>query len=104
MLTPPDAFVNATALVVDALIDGVLAATPHSLTEPQIKWFRDYCDIRFRWFHANRRSWRKWLENRNHRIDPRGQSRVWIRHWLAAYIKHPARFQREEADSLADKP
>ncbi len=94
MLTPQEKFAEATTLVLDIFIDKALAEAPHKLTAAQIKWFREHCDRRFRWFHANNSTWRKWLENRNRRIDPRDQSLVWIRHWLAAYAKDPDRFQQ----------
>ena len=93
MLTTPDAFADATCLILDFHTSKVLNETPHNLTRPQIEWFRSYCDLRFRWFHANRPDWQKWLENRNPRIDPRGQCHVWIRHWLAAYLLDPAGYQ-----------
>jgi hypothetical protein len=94
MLTTRDAFAESTALVLDIFIDKALAETPHTLTAAQIEWFRGHCDQRFRWFHANNATWRKWLEDRDRRIDPRDQSLVWIRHWLTAFVKDPERFQQ----------
>ncbi len=93
-MTAPDAFANATALILDIFLDKVLTDTPHALSAAQVEWFRSHCDRRFRWFHANRPEWRKWLENRNPNIDPRDQCVVWIRHWLAAYMIDPALYQQ----------
>jgi hypothetical protein len=100
--TAAPVFLNKTALVTDVLIEAVLAepipamTEVESLTPTQVAWFTAHCDLRFRWFHANKADWRKWLESRNRRIDPRSQCKVWIRHWLAAYRKDPARFEQQK--------
>ena len=64
-------------------------------------WFTAYCDQRFRYFHANNPRWRKWLEDRDRRIDPRDQCKVWIRHWLTAYVLDPAGYQERYPSCLA---
>jgi len=97
MLTTAAAFLEKTSLVIDVLIDAVLAETRNAfaLTPAQITWFASHCDQRFRYFHANNPKWRKWLEDRNSRIDPRNQCKVWIRHWLAAYMMNPGRYETQ---------
>ena len=93
MLTTAAVFLETTSLLVDVLVEAVLAETTPALTPAQVTWFTAYCDQRFRYFHANNPRWRKWLENRDPRIDPREQCKVWIRHWLAAYVLDPVGYQ-----------
>ena len=93
MLTTAALFLEKTSLLVDVLVEAVLAEKPHALTPAQVTWFAAYCDQRFRYFHANNPRWQKWLEDRDRKIDPRDQCKVWIRHWLAAYVLDPAGYQ-----------
>ena len=93
MLTTDAVFLEKTSLLVDVLVGAVLAEKPHVLTQAQVTWFAACCDQRFRYFHANRPDWRKWLEDRDPKIDPRDQCKAWIRHWLAAYVLDPAGYQ-----------
>jgi ribosomal protein S27AE len=93
MLTTPETFLEKTCLILDYHVEVVLAEQPHTLTPEQVAWFFAHCDIRFRYFHANDSYWRKWLEDRNPKIDPRLQCKVWIRHWLAAYTLDPTTYQ-----------
>ena len=96
-ITSPEAFGTATALVLDFFTGKALNETPHDLSREQVEWFREHCDRRFRWYHANNPAWRKWLENRDPRIDPRDQCMVWIRHWLQSYLLDPQMYrQRHE--------
>ena len=87
-------FLEKTCLLIDVLVDAVLAEQSHPLTAPQTAWFTAHCEQRFRYFHANNPRWRKWLEDRNRKIDPRHQCKTWIRHWLTAYVKDPVGFQK----------
>jgi len=93
MLTTTDVFLARTSLLVNVLVGAVLAEKSHVLTPAQTAWFVAYCDRRFRYFHANNPRWRKWLEDRDPNIDPRDQCKVWIRHWLAAYVLDPVGYQ-----------
>ena len=93
MLTTVAVFLETTSLLVDVLVEAVLAETTPALTPAQVTWFTAHCDQRFRYFHANNPRWRKWLEDRDPRIDPRDQCKVWIRHWLAAYVLDPVGYQ-----------
>jgi len=102
MLTTNDAFLEKTSLLVDILVEAVINEKSHALTPIQVIWFSTYCDWRFRYFHANNPRWRKWLENRNRRIDPRSQCKVWIRHWLAAFVPDPINFQERHASYLVN--
>jgi hypothetical protein len=101
MLTTPDAFLEKTCLMLDYHVGAVLTEKPHALTPAQVTWFTAYCDQRFRYFHANNPRWRKWLEDRDRKIDPRDQCKVWIRHWLAAYVLDPAGYQERCASCSA---
>ncbi len=93
MLTTTAVFLERTSLLVNVLVGAVLAEKPHALTPAQAAWFTTYCDRRFRYFHANNPRWQKWLEDRDPNIDPRDQCKVWIRHWLAAYVLDPVGYQ-----------
>ena len=108
MLTTADVFLEKTSLLVGVLVEAVLVEhaaakadqswpypSDRLLTPAQVAWFIAHCDQRFRYYHANNPKWRKWLEDRNSRIDPRNQCKVWIRHWLAAYVKDSARYETE---------
>ena len=97
MLTAAPAFLEKTSLLIGVLVEAVLTETAAVLTPAQQAWFTEHCEHRFRWFHANNPTWRKWLEDRNRRIDPRDQCKVWIRHWLAAYRKNPTAYQAQHA-------
>ena len=101
MLTTAAVFLEKTSLLVDVLVEAVLAEKPHALTPAQVTWFVAYCDQRFRYFHANNPRWQKWLEDRDPKIDPRDQCKVWIRHWLAAYVLDPAGYQERCASCPA---
>lgn len=92
-----DVFLDKTSLLVDVIVEAVLAERPHALTPTEVTWFTAYCDQRFRYFHATNPRWRKWLENGDWKIDPRAQCKVWIRHWLAAYVLAPAGYQERYA-------
>ena len=71
------------------------------MTPAQVAWFTVHCDRRFRYFHATRPDWQEWLEDRDWKIDPRDQCKVWIRHWLAAYVLDPAGYQERCASCPA---
>jgi len=101
MLTTVAVFLETTSLLVDVLVEAVLAETTPALTPAQVAWFTAHCDQRFRYFHARNPRWRKWLEDRDRRIDPRDQCKVWIRHWLAAYVLDPAGYQERYASCPA---
>jgi len=94
-MTAVPIFMEKTSLLVEVLVEAVLVETATTLTPAQQAWFTRHCDQRFRWFHANNPTWRKWLEDRDRRIDPRDQCKVWIRHWLAAYVRDPARYKSQ---------
>lgn len=95
--TPQSDFADVTSLALDLLITDVLKANPAALTAYNTRWFRDHCDLRVRYLHANDPKWKKWLEGREPKIDPRDQIGVWLKHWLQAFIggesdyrlKHP---------------
>jgi len=93
MLTPATVFLEKTSLLIDVLVEAVLIKTGTTLPAADAAWFATHCEQRFRYFHRNNAVWRKWLEDRNARIDPRNQCKVWIRHWLAAFIRDPAGFR-----------
>ena len=101
MLTTAAVFLEKTSLLVDVLVESVLAEKPHALTPAQVTWFAACCDQRFRYFHANNPRWQKWLEDRDRKIAPRDQCKVWIRHWLAAYALDPAGYQERCASCPA---
>lgn len=99
MLTAAPTFREKTSLLIEVLVETVLTEAAATLTPSQRAWFTEHCDLRFRWFHRNNPAWRKWLEDRDRRIDPRDQCKVWIRHWLAAYQKDPAAYQAQHVGS-----
>ncbi len=101
-ITTPEVFRAKTSLLIDVQVQMVLAEKPHDLTPEQVAWFIDHCEWRFRYFYEKRPDWRRWLENRNRRIDPHDQSRVWLRHWLAAYVLAPVRYQQRWDEDLVD--
>jgi hypothetical protein len=101
MLTTAAVFLEKTSLLVDVLVEAVVAENSHALTPAQVTWFAAFCDQRFRYFHANNPRWQKWLEDRDRKIDPRDQCKVWIRHWLAAYVLDPAGYQERCASCPA---
>jgi hypothetical protein len=101
MLTTADVFLKKTSLLVDVLVEAVLAEKSHALTPAEVTWFAAHCDQRFRYFHANNLRWRKWLEDCDPRIDPRDQCKVWIRHWLAAYVLDAAGYRERCASCPA---
>jgi hypothetical protein len=78
-------FSDKTALLIDVLVGQVLEEKPHTLTPELVTWFVVHCEQRFSYFYLNNPKWRRWLDNRSARIDPRLQCKVWIRHWLAGY-------------------
>lgn len=57
-------------------------------------WFYRHVSRRIRFMYDNNKEWRKWLQNKNRKIDPRLQLQVWLRHWIAAYIKNPETYQK----------
>ena len=101
--TPHKTFVTATALMLDLLANDVIAETPdHRLSKRQLEWFVDHCDTRIRFNYATDDHWRKWLENRDRRIDPRSQCKVWIRHWFKAFCLHPEQYVGRWQEAIAD--
>ena len=95
--TTSENWLERTSLLLDVQVDSVLAERPEArrrLTPNQIDWFYNHVDQRFRYLHALDPKWRKWSEDRDRRIDPRLQARVWIRHWLDAYLLDPERYQQ----------
>jgi len=89
-----DAFAEKTCLILNYHVEEVLATTPNNLTPEQVDWFTTHVSARVRYLHAHNLQWQKWLENRNKRIDPRDQIKVWIRHWLTAYLMDNERYRR----------
>ena len=53
MITTVAAFLEATSLVIEVLVQAVLTETGTSLTPAQVAWFTRHCDLCFRYFHAN---------------------------------------------------
>jgi hypothetical protein len=94
MLTS-DEFADKTCLIIRQHVGAVLCEKPCTLTADQISWFADHCDQRFRYLHALNPAWAKWLEGRDRKIDPRDQVKVWIRHWLSAYVQGPETYQEK---------
>lgn len=78
-------FSDKTALLIDVIVKQVLEEKPHTMSPEQVTWFVGHCEQRFCYFYETNTVWRRWLENRSRRIDPRLQCKVWIRHWLAGY-------------------
>jgi hypothetical protein len=87
--TDPNIFLEKTCLILDCLLQQIRDADPDDLAPDAVEWFLRHCNLRIRWFHANNRKWRAWLEGEHKRIDPREQCKVWMRHWLAAYRQNP---------------
>ena len=48
-----DVFLDKTSLLVDVIVEAVLAEKPHTLTPTEVVWFTAYCDQRFRYFHRH---------------------------------------------------
>jgi hypothetical protein len=90
--TDPVTFGEKTALLIDVIVQCVLDEAPRKITLRQQIWFTAFCDTFIRHLHAANPSWTNWLENRAPRIDPPAQCRVWIRHWLAAFVLDPVKF------------
>jgi len=89
----PEQFADKTALLIGVLLKPVIEG--HTLADEEIEWFIAHCEARFCYFHATDPHWRRWLENRSLRIDPRLQCQVWLRHWWEAYTKTgPEEYQR----------
>jgi hypothetical protein len=91
----PEQFANKTALLISVLLEPIIHG--HNLIDEEIEWFTAHCEARFCYFYARDPAWRKWLENRSMRIDPRLQCQTWMRHWWAAYAKGPEEYQRRYA-------
>jgi hypothetical protein len=99
--TSPEEWLKRTSLLLDMQVDAVLREKPEARLAPdQLRWFYDHVDVCFRYLHATNLRWRKWLEDRDRRIDPRLQARVWIRHWLQAYLRDPAEYQKRHPHSI----
>jgi hypothetical protein len=89
-----DEFLENTCLILGYHIHAVIDERDHNLTEAEIEWFVIHCNKWFRYLYQTKPQWRKWLENRDRRIDPRKQCRVWIKHWLDAYMVSPCAYKR----------
>ena len=96
-LTPEVAFENRTCLLTDILVDQVFQERDWDIESQYVNWFYGHVNERFRYMHANNPEWRRWLENKRAQIDPRDQCKVWIRHWLTAYVIDPETYQRNHA-------
>jgi hypothetical protein len=93
--TPLQFFTDETCLLIDMFVKQVVDDSPYRVSPGDLEFFTDYCSLRFRWYYANKPDWKKWMDNRNPRIDPRSQCNVWIRHWLAGFVKDPDRIRHE---------
>jgi hypothetical protein len=94
--TPIEEFEARTSLVMQVLVDQMLAEYPvNLLTWEERAWFTNNCERWFCRFHANSSAWKEWLENKVLNIDPRDQCKVWIRHWLEAYLRWPEGYKRK---------
>ncbi len=103
-LTDPEVFAHKTALHVGVLVSGVILDQFLSAvfsredrdwfnSSEDKQWFIEHCEQRFRYFHANSEGWRQMLENKNKKIDSRKQAKVWILHWLQAFVKNPKQYK-----------
>lgn len=88
-----------TSLMLGVLIEQVLEEnTPSAqklkeMSSYSTLWFQGHCNRFVRWKYTNDCYWREWLESKNRRIDPRNQVKVWVRHWLEAYVQDPGKYE-----------
>ena len=87
-----EVFEKETALLTDVLVDQVLTEKAFGLSSDQTAWFKEHVNHRLCWLYANNSKWHIWLSDQG-RVDPRLQAKVWIRHWLDAYVRNPDQYE-----------
>ncbi len=99
--TPAPEFIRATSLQVEiiALTCVTESEAADNLTDDQGAWFVVHCDHWVRWFYANNAKWRRKLRSRGN--AGRDYVYTFVNHWLTAYCKDPALYQkRHPIDAL----
>ena len=108
-MKPPtdiEIFANKTALVPCILTERAVTQVSafRMLPDAQKNWFFEHCDLRLRWMHNNNNDWRKWLESKLKRIDPRAQCMVWIEHWAMAFVMNPEQYMERHPHTIMTNP
>ncbi len=102
--TSPEEFEKRTGLVLEVLADAVIMSRKGAyarLTSEQREWFVAHVDLRLRYLHAVRVSFREVLEGSGNR--GRDLAIKWTEHWLEAYLSNLKNYQETHSHTLFDE-